>query len=57
MPSGFIREDEQGQYIYILDDKGQKNAVYVNRLAEEDNSTLIAAKSGELPLNGVIYNK
>ena len=57
VPSGFIREDEQGQYIYILDDKGQKNAVYVNRLAEEDNSTLIAAKSGELPLNGVIYNK
>lgn len=47
VPSGFIREDEQGQYIYILDDKGQKNAVYVNRLAEEDNSTLIAAKSGE----------
>lgn len=57
IPSGFIREDENGLYVYVLDSQGKKKAVYINRLAEEDNQTLVSAKDGGLSLNGAIYSK
>ena len=57
VPSGFIRDDGSGPYLYVLNDSGQKTAVYVNRLAENGNSALVAAREGELLLNSTIYNK
>ena len=55
--SGFIRDDGSGPYLYVLNDSGQKTAVYVNKLAENDNSTLVSARDGDLLLNSTIYNK
>lgn len=57
VPSGFIRDDGSGPYLYVLNDSSQKTAVYVNRLAENGNSALVAAREGELLLNSTIYNK
>lgn len=57
VPSGFIREDENGPYIYVLDSEGKKTTVYVNKLAKNNDSTLISARDGELHINSTIYNK
>lgn len=58
VPLNFIKLDKEKPYIYTNNEKGEKTAVYVRKLAQDNNYALVAAEEGgKLSLNAVIYNK